>query len=502
MKIRYSISLLVAGVVSTLLDAEFFSIPSPGTDITAFLGPRLSSNAAIILPNQPNWANASARWQGYSIPTYQAVVEVSTEKDIQQTILFANNHSIPFIAIGGGHGYTTTMGRMKNGIGISLKRMKTIELDKNNNTAHFGPGLTNGEVLRGLEALGKRTATGNCECAGLGGLLLGGGKGLLQGRFGLVADNLVEARVVLANGSAITASINSNTDLFWALKGAGHNFGIVSEFHQRIYSSEPEEKWVVTESFFTQDKLEILVQIMNGLLDNGKTPYPVGLATFLGFMRSPERDSTKAVLRLLLIHPGSKKEAARLLQPFDSITPISRQTSVTKYTGVVKIIGVSDDGPGCRPPGARHSLPISLLSYNVDAMREAYTIFNNYTAQHEELSKSAVLFEGYSTQAVRAVAEESTAVSDRQFNILVGNFVHHSAAAIVAVEPAYLYGRKIRDVLFAGSGLGRLPAYVNYAYGDETVEQIYGDGWRMEKLRRLKKEYDPSERFNFYNPIV
>jgi FAD/FMN-containing dehydrogenase len=100
----------------------------------------------------------------------------------------------------------------------------------------------------------------------------------------------VEARVVLANGSAVTASASSHSDLFWALKGAGHNFGIISEFRQRIYTSEPQEQWVVTESFFTQDKLESLVKIMNSLMDHGKNPYPVGLATFLGFVRSPERD--------------------------------------------------------------------------------------------------------------------------------------------------------------------------------------------------------------------
>jgi hypothetical protein len=92
---------------------------------------------------------------------------------------------------------------------------------------------------------------------------------------------------------------------------------------------------------------------------------------------------------------------------------------VTQYTGVVKIIGVAEDGLGCRPPGARHSLPISLETYNVNAMREAYVIFNNYTAQYKDLSRSQLLFEGYSAQGVRAIADESTAVSDRQSNILV-----------------------------------------------------------------------------------
>jgi hypothetical protein len=83
-----------------------------------------------------------------------------------------------------------------------------------------------------------------------------------------------------------------------------------------------------------------------------------------------------------------------------------------------------------------------------------------------------------------------------------GNFAHHPSASIEAAEPAYFYGRKIREVLFAGSGLRRLSAYVNYAYGDETLEQIYGEGWRIDRLRKLKKEYDPYGRFSFYNPIV
>jgi FAD/FMN-containing dehydrogenase len=113
-----------------------------------------------------------------------------------------------------------------------------------------------------------------------------------------VSDNLVEARVVLANGSAVTASASSYSDFFWALKGAGHNFGIVSEFRQRVYNSDPQEQWVVTESLFSQDKLEALVQIMNSLMDHGKNPYPVGLATFLGFVRSPERDSTNVSICL------------------------------------------------------------------------------------------------------------------------------------------------------------------------------------------------------------
>jgi hypothetical protein len=86
MNARYFISFLAVGVVSSLWDAEFVNIPTSNINITAVLGPQLSSTAEIVLPGQAYWANASARWQGYAIPTYQAVVEVSTEKDIQQTV--------------------------------------------------------------------------------------------------------------------------------------------------------------------------------------------------------------------------------------------------------------------------------------------------------------------------------------------------------------------------------------------------------------------------------
>jgi hypothetical protein len=80
---------------------------------------------------------------------------------------------------------------------------------------------------------------------------------------------------------------------------------------------------------------------------------------------------------------------------------------------------VAEDSPGCQPPGARHSLPISLETYNVNAMREAFVIFNNYTAQYKDLTRSQLLFESYSAQGVRAVPDESSAVSDRHSSILV-----------------------------------------------------------------------------------
>lgn len=104
------------------------------------------------------------------------------------------------------------------------------------------------------------------------GAMLGGGHGILQGRYGLIADNLIEAEVVLANGSLATASSTSNPDLFWALRGAGHNFAIVTSYKFKIYDVPPDNSWIVESYVYTQDKLEQLLELTNTLTEGGNQP--------------------------------------------------------------------------------------------------------------------------------------------------------------------------------------------------------------------------------------
>jgi FAD/FMN-containing dehydrogenase len=122
--------------------------------------------------------------------------------------------------------------------------------------------------------------------------MLGGGHGALQGHYGLIADNLVEARVVLANGSVITASEKTNSDLFWALRGAGHNFGIISEFHHKVYDKEKDDRWTVAQFIYSGDKLEDFFSVSNALTDNGKKPadHPVELTYQTTIIRLPDLD--------------------------------------------------------------------------------------------------------------------------------------------------------------------------------------------------------------------
>lgn len=120
--------------------------------------------------------------------------------------------------------------------------------------------------------------------------MLGGGHGFLQGYHGLIGDNLLSARVVLANGTAVTVSNDSHPDLFWALRGAGHNFGIVTEFTHKIYEVPPNDKWATKIYIFTGDKVEEHYQKCNGL---AATQSP-GLIQFSVWIWSPAID-TKGV---------------------------------------------------------------------------------------------------------------------------------------------------------------------------------------------------------------
>lgn len=107
--------------------------------------------------------------------------------------------------------------------------------------------------------------TGLCECVSAIGPLLGGGHSLLQHRHGFAADNLVSARVVLADGKAVTVSSTKQPELFWALRGAGHNFGVVTSFELKVYDVPKQDYWTIRTLTFTQDKLERFFETWNEL---------------------------------------------------------------------------------------------------------------------------------------------------------------------------------------------------------------------------------------------
>jgi len=128
------------------------------------------------------------------------------------------------------------------------------------------------------------------------GIMLGGGHGYLQGLFGLLADQILEARVVLADGSSVVASPSSNRQLFFALRGAGHNFGIVTGLKYKIYNRIA--SWTEINFIFTQDKLEQVFQVANNYISDAN--HPAKLILWYTFLRRPDIDPANVCLPLPL----------------------------------------------------------------------------------------------------------------------------------------------------------------------------------------------------------
>jgi hypothetical protein len=154
--------------------------------------------------------------------------------DAAQIVNFAREHELPLAVRGGGHN-GAGLGTVDDGVVIDLSLMRDIKVDPEARTVRVGGGCTWAEVDRATGDHGLATPSGIISTTGVGGLTLGGGLGHLTRKFGLAIDNLLEAEVVLANGVCVRASADENPDLFWAIRGGGGNFGVVTTFTFRVH---------------------------------------------------------------------------------------------------------------------------------------------------------------------------------------------------------------------------------------------------------------------------
>ncbi|KAF7886229.1 hypothetical protein EAF00_010332 [Botryotinia globosa] len=303
--------------------------------------------------------------------------------------------------------------------------MNHITLSDDGQTATIGGRANVKGVVDTLTRLGKRTVTGIYELVRFSAPTLGDGHGWLQGQYGLMADQVISARLLLPSGELVTVSEKTYPDLFWAIRGAGHNFGLVMGWEYR------------------------------------------------------------PVLWFGIIYNGSPEIANRYAKPFHDIGPLSVQTGQGSLRDLAVVTFQDADGPGCAYGMTSLRYTIGLKSYNVTA-----------------IAGSFFLLEGYSTHAVKAIDAASTAFPHRDDNILVASYVMYapdSNVDLIAKE----FGEKLRKYLLDGSeDPEHLRAYVNYADGDESLQAIDGwETWRLEKLKKLKAQWDPKNTMRYYVPI-
>ena len=378
-----------------------------------------------------------------------------------------------------------------------MRGMSGVSLSPTNTSqAVILGGTLSGEVIVGLGALGKQSVTGGCDCTGFTSPMLGGGHGWLQGRYGLMTDNLVSARVILANGTAISVDETQHSDLYWGLRGTGHNFGIVTSVNYQVYDSTPDNDGFATATFtFTQDKLEAVFAIANRWL--AATKRPVELTHYAIFAFNPAVDS-KPVIEFLVYWQGAGSIPSEYTDPLNALKPVSVVDAHVDLLGANANTGASFDGPACAKGSARQTFPVDLNSWDLGNLRTVIEIFSTFPAS---LNQSVMLLEGFATNRVLEIPTASTAYPFRSNLLLASPLFTYPPNNATLDNHVSQFGRQIRAALLKGTGL-QLRAYVNYANGDESQEAVFGyEPWRLQRLRNLKKEYDPLGRFNFYEPI-
>lgn len=478
---------------------DFTPLVPRWADIQQHLGPLLSKGASLYFPGSSQYENYTDRWSKFAKPTIAVVVEPANSQDVATTVTFANKVGLPFLAVSRGHGSSTTIGKLRNGIEIHLRALNKIVIAKDGKSATVEGGVYTAQLISTLYAHGKASTSGSCDCVGVLGAGLGGGLGRYEGYYGLVSDNIISAEVVLASGSIVNVSQHSHSDLYWGLRGAGHNFGIVTRATLKIHDY-PVSHWYLSTFVFTQDKLEAVVTQVNKLMGNGTQPKEV--LNNWDVRWNPAISTTEPIIELIIFYIGPKSDAEKYTAPFFDLKPHSAKDFTVPYPAIANTTGLGLNQFGCAHGYSRFQYPVGLLTYNVTATRQAYDFFKNTTIAHPEFNLSAIAFEGYGVLGTKAIPAASSAYPHREDNILVSILAAYAPDPSLDA-PAAIFGKRLRDIVHAGQPGRRLNTYVNYVYGDETLEMIYGyEPWRLERLRGLKRKYDPHRRFNWFNPIV
>ncbi|KYK60923.1 FAD binding domain protein [Drechmeria coniospora] len=498
-----SLTLLAVWAAGAACNKAFANLPNfKVMDELKLLMPKLSPKAFLYLPlpGSAGFPLATRRWSALESPHVNVVIVPATENDVVEIVKSANKVNVPFLVYNGAHGSITTLGKMRHGIEIWMRRMSGVEISEDGKTATIAGGTLSKTVTDELWAKGKQTVTGTCECVSVMGPALGGGHGWLQGRHGLVADQFLSMNVVLANGTRRT--IDRDDELWWAMQGAGHNFGVVTSVTTKIYDVERPD-WAIETFIFTGDKVEAVYRAANDhLLKNGTQP--VDLINWSYWLSIPGIDAGKPVIIFYVIQEGVTSVDAAYTKPFHDIGPFSVEAKAGDYRDLAGWTGISLESPPCKAGGsANPRFPIYLDSYNVEVQRKIYDKYAAALHDTKEFAHSIFMFEGYSTQGVKAIDEKSTAFPYRSDNLLVAPLISYPPAGADLDAKARRLGEELREMLREGSGRKDLRAYINYAHGSETTQQWYGnEDWRQKELRRLKDRYDPKRRFSFYAPIA
>ena len=380
---------------------------------------------------------------------------------------------------GGGHN-GPGLGSCDDGLVIDLSLMKGVRVDPANRTVTVAAGCTQGDVDHACQAFGLAVPAGIVSTTGIAGLTLGGGHGYLARRYGLTIDSLIEADVVLADGSFVTANASQHQELFWALRGGGGNFGVVTSF---VYRCHPVSTVFAGPIFWQTEHARQVMQWYRQFLPEA----PPDLYAFLGLQKIPSTAPFpsdlwgKHTCALVCCHYGPMDKAE------NQINQIRRQLPppAIDWAAPMPFTALQTLFDPLLPKGLQWYWKGDFIKELPDAAIDAH-LDHSPQAPSELSTMHLYPIDG----AVHDVGKNATAWNcrDATWSMVIAGIDHDPANAGALASWAKAYWQAIHPHSLGG-------AYVNFMMeeGDNRIRATYGDNY--DRLAAAKRQYDPTNFF-------
>lgn len=343
-------------------------------------------------------------------------------------------------------------------------------------------------------------AVGACPCVGTMGAMLGGGLGRLQGLHGLTSDALRHVRMATWNGRLVEASEKVNPDLFWGLRGAGQNFGIVVEATYETWPATSGGMQYSADLVFPLTSLEHVWDTTNEILKRGIDPA-------LALMLAVGSDGTtlQTVILVNIVYAGAEAKGKRYAAMYAAGSNASLTEQVTPWTNLSNVALPQVVRAGCARGRRANQYSVMTKTLPTATFRAAADSYSQFVRAHPAANTSVIFIETFGQAALAQLPADSTAFPHRHAfaNAVVLSMTYNARADVGSLAAdADGWARGWRDRIATVSGYDRLSVYQNYAHDDEPLSALYGyEPWRHQRLSALKAKYDPRGHFNGFHAV-
>jgi FAD/FMN-containing dehydrogenase len=433
----------------------------------------------LIGPEDNNYAEARKVYNAMIDRRPALIARCPDREDVAKVVTFARGRELLLAVRGGGHN-GAGLGTCDDGVVIDLSLLKDIEVDPDARTVRVGGGCTWGEVDSATGEHGLATPSGIISTTGVGGLTLGGGIGHLTRKCGLTIDNLLEAEIVLASGDSVRASATENPDLYWAIRGGGGNFGVVTSFLFRLHEVGT---IVGGPTFWPVEAAPEVLSVYREFLPAA----PRELNGFFAFHTVPpappfpEAIHLRKVCGVVWCYVGSESDAADAMAPLLDAVPEPLMHGVQPMPHAM-LQGAFD---GLYPPGEQWYWRADFVTEIPDEAVDLHARFGDAMPTMKSTMHMYPI-----DGAAHDVGESDTAWSYR--NARWGSVFAGVDPDPANVETIRRWSIDYHEALHPYSAGG---AYVNMMMdeGEERVRASYRGNY--ERLARIKRSYDPDNLF-------